>query len=61
MYARELFDGETLTDFLDSTSKFIYLEPEREYINVKDSGMTEKVAGGVNLSRMYIDYVICIV
>lgn len=42
MYARELFDGETLTDFLDSTSKFIYLEPEREYINVKDSGMTEK-------------------
>lgn len=39
MYARELFDGETLTDFMDLTAKFIYEDPDRDYfINAKKNG-----------------------
>lgn len=42
MYVRELFDGETLTDFMDDIGDFIYEEPDRGYINVKNSGQIEE-------------------
>ena len=43
MYARELFDGETLTDFMDFTSKFTYEYLDRDYfINVKKTDRIEK-------------------
>lgn len=43
MYARELFDGENLTDFMDLTAKFIYEDPDRDYfINAKKTDRIEK-------------------
>lgn len=42
MYARELFEGETLTDFMDTISNFIYEDPDRNFVNVNKTDQIEK-------------------
>lgn len=42
MYIRELFEGETLTDFMDSISDFIYEDPDRNFVNVNKTDQIEK-------------------
>lgn len=42
MYARELFDGETLEDFMDLTGKYIYEDLDKNFINVKKTDRIEK-------------------
>lgn len=42
MYARELFDEETLVDFLEVGNDFIYEDPEKGYINVEKTEIIEE-------------------
>lgn len=42
MYARELFEGETLTDFMDLTANFIYEDSDRGFVNVNKADRIEK-------------------
>lgn len=42
MYARELFEGETLTDFMDLTANFIYEDSDRGFVNVNKTDRIEK-------------------
>lgn len=42
MYARELFEEETLTDFMDLTANFIYEDSDRGFVNVNKTDRIEK-------------------
>lgn len=42
MYARELFQGETLSDALENTNNFVFEEPDRNFVNVEKTEFIEK-------------------
>ncbi len=57
MYARELFEEESLADFLEVNNDFLYEDPEKDYTNVETTEMIEENGLIYQICRAYsVDY-----